>query len=283
VAARSSLSACIVLVAACLVDIPDPPGQSAQGSGGSSATTTASNAGGATSSTTASAGGGPSGYREAVLADNPVGYWRLNETNFPDVFDTSGNNLNGVYVNNVDLEVTGALANDSDPAVKFDGASWADLGDVLPFDMKAKFTLEAWILPDAADPDGGILGKAVYDMSMGGYAGYLWVVINGKLRLHRSAWGVGDGNDTMASVSTAAFTHIVTTYDGITIRHYLNGAMENASAGDAVIPVIPDPLLIGRVEGWGNFKGVIDEVAIYDVVLPEARIQAHYEIGAGLR
>ena len=219
-----------------------------------------------------------------MLADNPAGYWRLNEDNFPTIFDTSENGLDGVYMGSVRLGVMGALANDPDPAVRFDGVSWAELGDVLPLDMKKTFTLEAWILPDAADPDGGIMGKADYNATNGGYAGYIWVIHMGKLRLHRSAWGNGgDTNDTLADISTSSFTHIVTTYDGITVRHYLNGAMENAAAGDAVIPLIPDPLRIGSVQEWGNFTGVIDEVAIYEAVLPEARIQAHYEIGAGLR
>ncbi len=38
-------------------------------------------------------------YKDLVLEDAPVGYWRLNETSGTTAVDSSGNNRNGTYVN----------------------------------------------------------------------------------------------------------------------------------------------------------------------------------------
>jgi hypothetical protein len=220
-------------------------------------------------------GGAPTGYAGVVLADGPLGYWRLNEGSFPDVFDSSGNAHQGLINGNVQLQVGGALSGDF--AMRFEGGGWIDFGDVLDFPMKQEFTLEAWIQPDAASPDGGIVGKADYDSGLGGYAGYIWVVHNGKLRLHRTAYAMGsDTCDSDALIATDSFTYVVTTYDGITVRHYLNGLPENTGAGAAEMPDLTQSLLIGYVNNWGDFTGVIDEVAIYDYALSPPQITAHY-------
>ena len=44
----------------------------------------------------------------------------------------------------------------------------------------------------------------------------------------------------------------------------------------------PDVLSIGYVDGGSRFTGLIDEVAIYDRVLPESEIQAHHSSGTRL-
>ena len=42
---------------------------------------------------------------------------------------------------------------------------------------------------------------------------------------------------------------------------------------------IDEPFRIGTVKGWGNFHGVIDEVAIYNEVLSTLRINEHFAKG----
>ena len=54
----------------------------------------------------------PNAYRDAVLADSPVGYWRLAETTGAAV-DTAGNAAGGTYNGGMTRGVPGALANDS--------------------------------------------------------------------------------------------------------------------------------------------------------------------------
>ena len=58
-----------------------------------------------------------SAYSDAVLADSPVGYWRLGEASGAFV-DSSGNGNNGAAVGSPTYGETGALSADSDKAVK---------------------------------------------------------------------------------------------------------------------------------------------------------------------
>ena len=96
-------------------------------------------------------------YQSAVLAQNPAGYWRLNETTPSQAPITTAANVgslaapgNGTYEGSQGFfrGFPGALAN-SDTAVHFDGSSQ----DVLvPYNEAlnpATFTIEGWLYADA--------------------------------------------------------------------------------------------------------------------------------------
>jgi len=51
-------------------------------------------------------------YRAGVLADNPVGYWRLGETGGTTAADQTANNDSGTYLNGITLGAAGALVGD---------------------------------------------------------------------------------------------------------------------------------------------------------------------------
>ena len=56
-------------------------------------------------------------YSATVLADAPVGYWRLDESNGRTAYDSSGANRNGTYAAaGVALGASGALTGDPDTA-----------------------------------------------------------------------------------------------------------------------------------------------------------------------
>lgn len=62
-------------------------------------------------------------YSEAVLDDNPIGYWRLGETSGSTAIDSSGNGLHGTYHGGVGLGEPGASQTNADFAVSFDGSN----------------------------------------------------------------------------------------------------------------------------------------------------------------
>jgi hypothetical protein len=74
------------------------------------------------------------------------------------------------------------------------------------------------------------------------------------------------------------------TYDGTTVRLYVNGALAASQAG-TYTPNSSGPFVIGAFNyparpsgGWDDeFYGQIDEVALYSTALSATRIQAHYE------
>ena len=51
-------------------------------------------------------------YRDAVLAKNPVAYWRLGEAAGPTAFDETKNGHNGIYIGNPTFGQPGAIHGD---------------------------------------------------------------------------------------------------------------------------------------------------------------------------
>jgi hypothetical protein len=71
---------------------------------------------------------------------------------------------------------------------------------------------------------------------------------------------------------------VVGTYDGTTMKLYINGNLENSSAIAGVLNENSSPLLIGTRLNLpaDTFHGAIDEVRIYDRALSEAEVAALY-------
>src|SRR5437588_12563469 len=87
-----------------------------------------------------SCGSASSGYRTAVLADNPVSYWRLGEGSGTTAADEQGTN-SGTYVGSPTLGQPGLLTGDPNTAVAFNGSS----AKVEIPSIQTPRTIEAWI------------------------------------------------------------------------------------------------------------------------------------------
>jgi Concanavalin A-like lectin/glucanases superfamily len=89
---------------------------------------------------------------------------------------------------------------------------------------------------------------------------------------------VGGVDRSVAGVSPLplnAWTHLATTYDGSTLRLYVNGAEVGTQATSGAIQVSTGRLRIGGNAIWSEwFAGRIDEVRIYTRALTAAEIQA---------
>jgi hydrogenase maturation factor HypE len=70
------------------------------------------------------------------------------------------------------------------------------------------------------------------------------------------------------------WTHLALTYDGATMRMFVNGAQVSTKAVTGSAPVTAAALRIGGDSVWGEyFKGLIDEVRIYNRALNGGEIQ----------
>ena len=209
-------------------------------------------------------------YSRAILADAPVGYWRLNETAGATAADASENANNGTYGAGVTLSEEGALRGDL--AAEFDGSNGArvDLGQVMPAAADAAFTMEAWVRSDDNDAWRTIVGTS-----------NSWA----QLALNRdnvATFGENGGAGWFLELGTVpsdgSWHHVVGVYDGTYAYGYLDGhpvpkQQRDFSRGSH------GPSSIGWFEGNTdeNMVGAIDDVAIFDRALSYEEIRAHYK------
>ena len=220
----------------------------------------------------------PTGYNAEVVADSPVSYWRLGETSGATAADERGVNP-GAYTNGPTLGQASLLAADTaNKAVGFDGSNDnVKIASSASLAIGAPLSLEAWIKPTSIPTNGNfasVLTKAEsYSIQFNGPKLEFTIMQNGTRRRLQAPSGAIVAGQTY---------HVVGTYDGTTQRLYINGAQVASAALSGAATTNSNPLVIGSWNGSEEFfKGTIDEVAVYGSTLSTARVNAHYEAGAG--
>jgi hypothetical protein len=78
------------------------------------------------------------------------------------------------------------------------------------------------------------------------------------------------------------WSHLAGTYDGATLRLYVNGALVASQAFTGAITTSPGALRLGGNSVWGEyFRGRLDEVRIYNRPLSQAEIQVDMNTPVG--
>jgi len=184
--------------------------------------------------------------------------------------DLSGHNNTGTLENGV-VWAKGKRGN----AISFVGGGKNDLVSVkddASLDGMNQLTIEMWMQPsELGTPN--IISKG--DNWNIGYHSHL--MADGSVY-----WGYNVPDRINAPAGTVAvneWTHLTFWFDGGKLwKIYKNG--EEVASGVATTPVIPDTkdeILIGGSRLWTSFKGVIDEVAIYNRILTEKEIEQDME------
>jgi len=197
-----------------------------------------------------------------------VGIWLMNENKGDVIKEATGAyKEEGTFIGGVKWESNGKFGS----AVSFDGSSGhIEIPDPDNILTPKKITLMAWV--KLGDISGlrsileqydwaGALGTHAFRMD--GAMVQLWVI-----------WGDGGDNAEGGAVKAGEWTHIAGSYDGETVRTYINGKMaaeKKLTKNDLVAS--SKSLSIG-VRGDSKdvqwMAGSIDEVAIYDSALSEA-------------
>lgn len=203
-------------------------------------------------------------YQSVILADNPIGYWRLNETSGVVAADLSPNANDGAITGGVVLNVPGLL--DSDPgntAFSFDGTDdWVEIPETPAYDITGAVTLEVWANRDSATSSGDVIGKR---------GAYALRFLGSTIRF--APWG--SNFDVSHAVPAGQDTHIVATHDATGDTVYVNGVEVGSRGFVSDPPLSNDPLGIGHYNtAW--FDGTIDEPALYNYALSSTQVAAHY-------
>jgi hypothetical protein len=161
-------------------------------------------------------------------------------------------------------------------ALRFDGKTSLNAGaDGTTFDYQDPFTFAAWIKPD--ELKGAILSRGEDYFEGQQHGLYL---IDGKLRLHVTyRWtDLAMRVETVRALRLGEWQHVAVTYDGDMkasgARMYVNSEPQelNVLFDQLLWPMdTKEPWRIGAGGGL-RFKGLIDEVRIYDRALSGAEI-----------
>jgi hypothetical protein len=156
-------------------------------------------------------------------------------------------------------------------ALSFDGTSaWVTVADANSLDLTTGMTIEAWI-----NPTSGTGWRAVaLKETLGGLA-YALYSANNSSRPDAYVHTTSDmGVTGTAAIPLNAWTHLAVTYDGASLRMYVNGILVKTTAAPGAAVVSGSPLRIGGDSVWGEyFRGLIDEVRVYNRALTGGEIQ----------
>ncbi len=217
-------------------------------------------------------------YAKLILADKPVGYWRLGDIGGEKAAASAGKNA-GEYEPGVVFALDGPLPRRFDGntltnrAAHFAGgrmtAKLPTLGDTYSIDLwfwngyPSEARNITGIVFSLADADG-----AGDSLELGGKKG-----TPDRIGFSTSLKGAGV-QSTKTLVAFRTWTHVAFTRDKNRVRVYLNGQLEL----DTKLPreVKPDRIIVGgRPDKAFGFEGRIAEVAVYDRVLTAEEVVAH--------
>ncbi|MFN8061346.1 MAG: DUF6605 domain-containing protein [Vicinamibacterales bacterium] len=188
-----------------------------------------------------------------------VAAWGANEGAGTTLVDNSGHGHTGLVTNGT------WTAGRFGQALAFAGSSDASLGDI---DVTASFTLMAWMKTHSlyAGSCGALVMKA-FDYGLEICSGQLSARLGSG-----SAWSSA-ASAVVSNSDLDVWTHVAMTYDGVTLRLYLNGTLVSSTTGSHATNDMP--LMIGRWSPPSEYwSGAVDEVRLYDRFLTAAEIQA---------
>src|SRR3989339_2183950 len=205
-----------------------------------------------------------------TTSDKPSGEWKFEEGTGTTAGDTSSNNNNGTLSGTAlpVWETNGKIGK----ALKFDGnGGYVSATDNSSIDITNAITLEAWVKSEVVDQDGStrrVIDKgATYALGASDKA-YFKLYVGGVAKEALKTWSSGDAN---------MWHHIVGTYDGTTMKLYQDGVEVANTSASGLISTNDNGLQIGRQSDTsGRFKGLIDEVRIYNRALTNVEIQNHF-------
>ncbi|TDJ45795.1 MAG: hypothetical protein E2O50_00965, partial [Gammaproteobacteria bacterium] len=179
---------------------------------------------------------------------------------------------NATFIDNDPWEETTGMAKFGN-SIKLDG-----VGDYLNIESDfhndrlnlAKVAIAAWVRPAAAGSGKQYL---VSKLNHAARTGYALAIDNHTGFLHAEIYLEGSASLSEAISSTAIpndiWTHVVASFDGSSIKIFVNGMLENSTSFNGRIAASAEEFTIGALSGASpsnEFSGAIDELRLYNAI-----------------
>lgn len=226
----------------------------------------------------------------ASSSANLVAQWNHNDTSGTTVTantGTCGSTCNGTLNNYASttqdaagIGTTGRTAVGSrwgNGALRFDGINdYVNVANTANLQLTGNFTLAAWINPYNLSGSKAILTKE------GSNSGYWLYLIGANVYT-----GFGNGSSFQSQTTTntpikaGEWSYVVSTWDGTSIRTYVNGALIQTSALSGNPASNTNDFYMGTNGGGGAFyRGILDVSQVYSRALPHHEILSNYNVGS---
>jgi uncharacterized repeat protein (TIGR01451 family) len=214
------------------------------------------------------------GTAGVVMQPDPsvIAHYKMDEGAGTKLKDVSG------YGNDADLAGSPAWS----AAVKgmglnLDGSTYGVVSDQAQLDVTTALTISAWIQP-MAQADQELVSRAG-----AGIDGYTFGLSSATspnpgtvfLKVNEATFGDAFRLNSLTQYPVGGYSwmHVAATYDGTTMRMYINGVEENSMVGPLSIGAGAVDFGIGaHHDGTNRFSGMLDDLKIYNRALSAAEI-----------
>lgn len=203
---------------------------------------------------------------------------------------TDINVLGGLFIRNSLAEAAADLSGCGNTGILHNGPTWqpfsGQVGGALEFDgwddyvsvasssnlqLTSALTISAWIKGDFWGAGSDV--DTIVRKGEAAPVNYQLAIADGRVSLMLDDFDNGGfrGNTVL---NTGQWYHVAATWDGSTVRIYVNGVIDNDSgvSREGTIGTDTRPLCIGGRAGTDLFDGIIDEVRIYNRALDAGEI-----------
>ncbi len=195
-----------------------------------------------------------------------IGWWKFDG----DTLDSSGLANHGTANGNSTF-IAGTVGSQ---ALDFDGTDdYVSVPSSSSLQLTSALTIAGWIKANSWDSGNDV--DPIARKGEGNPNSYQFAVVDGRATLYLDGGEADDdGFEGNTPLNAGQWYHVAATWDGLTVRIYVDGVIDNEPSDLRGDPIGTDtrPFYIGGRAGADSLDGALDDIRIYDHALSHGEI-----------